>query len=172
MNFITKKTNVRQHNRHTKNRVADVKRHERRVRKQVVAVIPLKGMRYKEAKAIFPNLNPRGDYDGDGVPNKRDCRPFDEERQDDNMQSFIDSIDVSDEDVRMAGEAYEDEKRYGDKPENEGGVFTTPQKELEESSWDILNKKRKNRVPFNDEGYEDFKNNEENYWGGRWKNRI
>jgi hypothetical protein len=78
------KTNVRQHTRHTKHKVADVTEHTRRIKdRQVVAVIPIKNLKYKQAKAIFPRLNPNGDYDRDGVKNKKDCRPFDAMRQDD-----------------------------------------------------------------------------------------
>jgi hypothetical protein len=88
------KTNVRQHKRHTKNKVADVTEHTRRIKdRQVVAVIPVKDLRYRQAKAIFPRLNPNGDIDGDGVKNKKDCRPFDAMRQDDDAQDLIDEVD-------------------------------------------------------------------------------
>ena len=89
------KTNVRQHTRHTKHKVADVTEHTRKIKdRQVVAVIPIKNLKYKQAKAIFPRLNPNGDYDRDGVKNKKDCRPFDAMRQDDD---FLDDPRMEDE---------------------------------------------------------------------------
>lgn len=36
----------------------------------------LKRLSWKHAKKLFPNLNPKGDADKDGVINKKDCRPF------------------------------------------------------------------------------------------------
>lgn len=36
---------------------------------------------WKQSKARFPNMNPKGDIDGDGVINKKDCKPFDKNRQ-------------------------------------------------------------------------------------------
>ena len=93
MNLVRRRTNVRQHRRRTKNSVADVRMHERALKaRRELGRIPLKDLRYKQAKRIFPRLNPYADSDGDGVPNKRDCRPFDAARQDDDIQDLLDSI--------------------------------------------------------------------------------
>jgi hypothetical protein len=84
MRYIKRKTNVRQHNRKTKHKVGIVRNHSRNLKdKQIIGIVALKGLKYKEAKRIFPNLKPYGDIDGDGVTNKRDCRPFDVDKQDD-----------------------------------------------------------------------------------------
>jgi hypothetical protein len=82
MRTITRKTNVRRHDRHTKKKVADVRNHLRKVVRPVLGVVEIKDLTYKQAKRRFPTLAPFGDIDQDGVINKRDCRPFDEERQD------------------------------------------------------------------------------------------
>lgn len=93
MKYIQRKTNVRQHNRQTKHKVANVRNHERNLKpRRMTGVIPVRSLRYKQAKTIFPSLKAYGDADQDGVINKRDCRPFDGGRQDD-AQDLIDSSD-------------------------------------------------------------------------------
>jgi len=44
--------------------------------------IPKKNMNYNQAKRRYPNLNPFGDADRDGVKNMFDCRPFNKNKQD------------------------------------------------------------------------------------------
>ncbi len=46
-------------------------------------------MNWKQAKARFPLMNPRGDADKDGVKNFRDCKPFDIKRQGKNHDEEI-----------------------------------------------------------------------------------
>lgn len=81
MRTITRKTNVRQHKRNTKNKEANVKQHLRKVVRPIAGVFALKDLNWKQSKKVFPLMNPNGDWDGDGVKNKKDCRPFDVERQ-------------------------------------------------------------------------------------------
>src|SRR3990167_3528720 len=57
--------------------------------KRVLGTIALNNMNYKQAKKAFPKLRARGDVDGDGVINKKDCHPFDEKRQDDYEEDEI-----------------------------------------------------------------------------------
>lgn len=84
MKYIQRKTNVRQHERHNKHKIANVKHHQRNLKtKRQLGVIALNNLTYKQAKKTFPGLKPYGDIDRDGVINKRDCRPFDTDRQDD-----------------------------------------------------------------------------------------
>ena len=40
-------------------------------------------LNWKEAKKRFPKLKPYRDSDGDGVINKKDCKPFNKKKQDD-----------------------------------------------------------------------------------------
>lgn len=137
MRTITTKTNVRKHKRNTKHKEADVKQHLRKVVRPIAGVFALKDLNWKQSKKVFPLMNPNGDWDGDKVKNKKDCRPFDVERQHD-AQDILDSIE--------ADEAYEnlserDKRRVEEGlsvEEYDNGVFTTPQKDLEKSSWDIL----------------------------------
>ena len=44
--------------------------------------LPLKkkDMNWKQAKKAYPKLKPLGDWDKDGVKNKKDCKPFDKTR--------------------------------------------------------------------------------------------
>ena len=78
-----RKTNVRQHKRHLESKDAEVRNHTRSVRdRPVLGRIPLKRLNYPQAKRRMPFIEPTGDIDDDGVVNKKDCRPFDEERQD------------------------------------------------------------------------------------------
>lgn len=154
MRTITRKTNVRQHKRNTKNKEANVKQHLRKVVRPIAGVFALKDLNWKQSKKVFPLMNPNGDWDGDGVKNKKDCRPFDVERQHDDAQSIIDSVDDNEygeymdkEFVKNTGRPLSDrglrENGIGEMQEDEGGLFTTPQKELEKGSWDILTGKRK-----------------------------
>lgn len=83
MRTITRKTNVRRHDRHLPSKTADVRKHQRTVTRQMLGTIPVKNLTFKQGKKIFRGLPANQDWDGDGVPNKKDCRPFDEERQDD-----------------------------------------------------------------------------------------
>jgi len=46
-----------------------------------------KNMNYKQANTYF-SLSPIGDADNDGVPNWRDCRPFDKNRQGEHIDAF------------------------------------------------------------------------------------
>lgn len=50
---------------------------------------PYKNYSWAQAKKKFPNLNPSGDFDMDGVVNSKDCRPFDPTRQD--LKSWLKS---------------------------------------------------------------------------------
>ena len=38
-------------------------------------------LNWKEAKKRFPLMNPYTDFDRDGIPNYKDCKPFDIKRQ-------------------------------------------------------------------------------------------
>ena len=81
------KVHVREHDRHLKDKVADVTEHNRnrptsRGKSYNATVrIPVKDLDYPQSKKVFPFLSARGDIDGDAVPNKKDCRPFDVEEQ-------------------------------------------------------------------------------------------
>lgn len=89
MKIISRKTNVRRHNRNNKHVVANVRNHERNLKpRKVLGVIPLKNLKYKQAKSIFPTLEPNGDIDQDGVVNSKDCRPFDVDRQDEEEDDY------------------------------------------------------------------------------------
>ena len=95
MRIIKRKTNVRQHDRRTKHKVADVRKHERNIRgKVVLGNVKLKDLKYPRAKRIFPTLEPYGDADDDGVINKKDCRPFDIERQDEEEDMMIRNMEA------------------------------------------------------------------------------
>lgn len=48
---------------------------------KVKKVSSLKKLTYKGLKRRGVRLNPRGDIDGDGVRNSKDCRPFDHRKQ-------------------------------------------------------------------------------------------
>ena len=82
------KVNVREHERHLDSGNTDVVRHtrshptSRRGVRETIGIIPLKDYTYSQARIRYPFIEPRGDIDEDGVPNKRDCRPFDVDRQD------------------------------------------------------------------------------------------
>jgi hypothetical protein len=89
MRTITRKTNVRKHARNCKTPTT-VRQHNRNVTRQVLGTVRVKDLTYKQSKKIFPRLPANQDWDGDGVPNKRDCRPFDEERQDFDMYTITD----------------------------------------------------------------------------------
>lgn len=43
--------------------------------------VRMKNLNWPQAKIRFPNLNPKGDVDNDGVKNFKDCKPFDIKRQ-------------------------------------------------------------------------------------------
>jgi hypothetical protein len=43
--------------------------------------VPKKNLSYPQAKVRYPKLNPYGDADHDGVPNWRDCKPFNKNQQ-------------------------------------------------------------------------------------------
>lgn len=93
MKYINRKANVRQHIRHNKNKVSNVVHHERNIKaKQRLGVIALNNMNYKQAKKTFPGLRANGDIDHDGVKNKRDCKPFNTDMQDD-AQDLIDEAE-------------------------------------------------------------------------------
>jgi hypothetical protein len=88
-----RKTNVRQHTRKISNKKTGVKQHFRSLKeKQVLGRIPIKDLTYPQAKKRFPFINPVADYDGDSVINKKDCRPFDEERQDDDVELYMQGL--------------------------------------------------------------------------------
>jgi hypothetical protein len=63
-------------------------RHVRVVRTRkgmkAVSVNPMisKKMTNKQYRKVWPKMMPRADYDGDGVPNYKDCKPFDKKKQD------------------------------------------------------------------------------------------
>lgn len=44
--------------------------------------ISKKDLSYKQAKMLYPKLKAKGDFDGDGVKNSKDCRPFNKKKQD------------------------------------------------------------------------------------------
>lgn len=46
-------------------------------------IVKKKDMNWAEAKWRYPKLKPNKDYDGDGVKNQFDCKPFDRKRQHD-----------------------------------------------------------------------------------------
>lgn len=53
--------------------------------------IPKKDMNYKQANQFF-SLTPIGDADRDGVPNWRDCRPYDSSRQGKHFDAFKEKV--------------------------------------------------------------------------------
>lgn len=152
MRTITRKTNVRQHKRNTKNKEANVKQHLRKVVRPIAGVFALKDLNWKQSKKVFPLMNPNGDWDGDGVKNKKDCRPFDVERQHDEAQDLIDSAEDEEEKINPL-DKFEPKGKWHfenggeivteEEPEDDGGLFVTPQEELSKSSWDILTRRRR-----------------------------
>jgi hypothetical protein len=85
------KVSVRHHTRHLEDGNTNVIDHSRsrptskRGVRDNIGRIPLKDLTYPQAKKIFPFLNPNGNIDGDNKVNKKDCRPFDAMRQDDDL---------------------------------------------------------------------------------------
>jgi len=83
------KVSVRHHTRHLEDGNTNVVDHSRsrptsrRGVKENIGRIPIKDLTYPQAKKRFPFLNPNGNIDGDNKVNKKDCRPFDSMRQDD-----------------------------------------------------------------------------------------
>jgi len=49
---------------------------------------PKKKLQYHEASRRFKNVNPYKDSDGDGVVNIADCRPFNKNKQDEEMKDY------------------------------------------------------------------------------------
>lgn len=116
MKYIERKTNVREHDRHTKHKVADVRKHLRTVRKPIIGVIPLKDLTYPQAKKRFPFLNPNGNIDGDNKINKKDCRPFDSMRQDDEvLLKFKEDIEEEKENEEVWERLYAAQKEREEK---------------------------------------------------------
>lgn len=74
----------------------------------------MKSLTYPQAKAVFSSLEPYGDIDEDKVINKRDCRPFDVDRQDEEWDDFNREVreanKPTDEEIEEAFEAEEKEK--------------------------------------------------------------
>ena len=62
----------------------------------------LKNMNWSQAKVRFPNMNPLGDADNDGLKNKFDCKPFDKKRQGifHKGQGVLDDLSVGFEDIK------------------------------------------------------------------------
>jgi hypothetical protein len=93
------KVSVRHHTRHLEYGNTNVVDHSRsrptsrRGVRETIGRIPLKDMNWQQAKRRMPFLEPRGDLDEDGVVNKRDCKPFDAMRQDDDDEELFNRID-------------------------------------------------------------------------------
>ncbi len=66
--------------------------------------VPMKitNLNWTQSKKRFPNMNPFGDFDNDGVKNFRDCKPFDKRRQGffHRDQGVLDDISVGFEDIK------------------------------------------------------------------------
>ena len=48
----------------------------------------ISNMNWSQVKARFPNMNPYGDADKDGLRNKFDCKPFDIKRQGEGHEDY------------------------------------------------------------------------------------
>jgi hypothetical protein len=120
MRYTKRKTNVRQHGRATKHSQTTVRNHSRTVKgRAVLGTIALNDLNYKRAKKVFPKLSPRGDIDGDGVINKRDCHPFDVERQDDDEDWVRERQQLAEEqeEIRFKHEQLRNELRIKEEQE-------------------------------------------------------
>jgi hypothetical protein len=194
MRTITRKTNVRRHARNCKTPTT-VRQHNRNVTRQVLGTVRVKDLTYKQSKKIFPRLPANQDWDGDGVKNKKDCRPFDVERQHDEIDDLerdrkkvVERIEFwkkqkekgSDyenhyTDIMIQG--WEDELKNLDEKEKQmsigklGGIIEPetipPIRKNKHAGMQFHQdyERKKRNVPFNYEGFEDTNDTTERYWG-------
>jgi hypothetical protein len=113
------KVSVRHHIRHLEDGNTNVVDHSRsrptsrRGVRETIGRIPLKDLTYPQAKKRFPFLNPNGNIDGDNKVNKKDCRPFDSMRQDEDLD-YLTEQELNEAERRETSSALQQSENHFD----------------------------------------------------------